>query len=536
MAGRAAPSLPSMWYNGPANGYEEGAATQHKRPLTYVTEGLTLTVALALVTLVGQWLLMSDRQTPQALAGAATPIPAPTHTLRPAPTIAPSPTPSRTPSPTTPPTATPTPTLDVGSATPTPSPTLVGTATVTSPLPSPTPAPLVEQPEGTMNILLLGSDEAATVAPGRTDVIVVVTVFTDPPFVSLLSIPRDLYVWVPGVGYERINLAYRRGAQTEHPDGGAGLLKETIEYNLGIPVHRWVHAGFDGFVELVDALGGADVAVECPLSDTFPDPDAESGHTDVDWLPGMYHLDGKQALWYVRSRWSTNDLDRNRRQQQVLRGLYGQVLSLGVIPRIPEAWGVLNECVTTDLKLEELVYLGTIGAQLEPGAVRSTLISRGVVQGWVAPSGAQVLLVYDEALRALLEVAMSPPSQDRAAQAPTRIQVWNATGVEGLGHVAAERLRLQGFEVAGPNQIEGQYPQTLLFDFTTSPKGSAVPLLMRLYGLSSGQVIYEPTADRGADYGLVLAADYDPCLATQVTWWPEDVPTPTPVPQVGAAP
>jgi LCP family protein required for cell wall assembly len=398
------------------------------------------------------------------------------------------------------------------------------------PLPIPSPVPLVEQPDGTKNLVLLGADESTEGTLGRTDVMVVVTIFTDPPSVSLLSIPRDLYVWIPDVGFDRINMAYRRGVQNNHPDGGPGLVRETIEYNLGITIHRWVQVDFDGFRAVVDALGGVEVAVECPLGDTFPDPDAESGHTDVDWLPGMYRLDGRHALWYVRSRWSTNDLDRNRRQQQVLRGIYDRVMTLGVIPRIPELWGLLNEYVSTDMNLEELVRLGTIGTQVEPSDVRSILIGRGVVRNWLAPNGAQVLVAYDDALAAVVGIAVKPPSEDRASQPPSTIQVWNATGDEGLGYVAVERLRLEGFHVAGPNLIEGQYPRTLLFDFTTSPKGSALPLLLRLYGLPAERITYEPTAERAADYGLVLGVDYDPCLATQASWWPEDLPTPTPLP------
>ncbi len=514
--------------------------TQAERPLTYLTEGLAVTVVLALVTVVGHSFLASDLQASQAPTETATPPPAPDDSAVPSPTPSPipcaSPTSTPTNSPTTTPTATPTPAAETPTLGATGSPVATATGTVTSPLPIPSPAPLVEQPEGTINLLLIGSDKSSDGDPGRTDVIVVATVFTDPPSASLLSVPRDLYVWIPEVGFDRINLAYRRGAQNNHPEGGPGLLADTIEYNLGIQIHRYVHVGFEGFRALVDALGGVDIAVECPLSDTFPDPEAESGHTDVDWLPGVYHLDGKYTLWYVRSRWSTNDLDRNRRQQQVLRGLYGQVMSLGIIPRIPEVWDLLNEYVTTDLRLEELVYLGTIGAQLDTDSVRSSLIAKGVVQGWVAPSGAQVLVAYDDALRILVEMAMTPPSEERADQVPTRIQVWNATGENGLGYVAAERLRLQGFEVTGPDQIEGQYPQTLLFDFTTSPKGSALPLLLRMYGLPASRVIYQPTADRETDYGLVLAADYDPCVATQAGWWPEDMPTPTPLPQVIAWP
>ncbi|TET54143.1 MAG: LytR family transcriptional regulator [Anaerolineales bacterium] len=498
----------------------EGAATQDRRPLAYLADGLVLTVVLALVTVVGHNFLAPDQQSTQALADSATSVPTPTDSP------VPSPTPTVTPSP--PPTSTPasTPAL---TPTPTASSVVSSTEGVTTSLPIPSPAPLVEQPEDTINLLLLGSDQSTGGNPGRTDVIVVVTIFPDPPSVSLLSIPRDLYVYVPDVGFERINLAYRRGEQANYEGGGIALLQDTIEYNLGIRVHRWAQVDFDGFIGLVDALGGVEIPVECPLTDTFPDPDSEDGQTDVDWEPGIYFLDGKHTLWYVRSRWSTSDLDRNRRQQQVLRGLYDQIVTLDVILRIPEVWDALGETVSTDLKLEELIHLASIGSGLDPTDVRSFLITKGIVQGYVAPSGAQVLLAYEAALRELVDTALTPPAADRVDREPFRVEVWNATGDEGLGRVAALRLGWEGFAVVSVSQVESQYAQTLLFDYTTSPKGSPVPLLSSLYGLPGNRVIYAPAADRETDFRLVLGADYDPCLATRVNWWPEDLPTPTPV-------
>lgn len=511
----------------------------YPHPLNHLAEGLTLVVILALVTVVSRWVITSAPKVAHALSTvdpnvlptvSSTILPTETPTPTAAPTHTPTHTPTSTPTPTRTPTPSPMPHPSVAS--PTPPVILTDTISTPQPLPIPSPMPLLEQPSDVKNILLLGSDKSSTEGVGRTDTIVVVSISPDLLSVALLSIPRDLYVWIPGYGFDKINTAYSHGERNDYPGGGPGLIKATIEYNFGVRVHYYARVGFDGFTGIVDALGGVDVAIECPLSDTFPDPDSPDGQTDVDWLPGIHHLDGKHALWYVRSRWSTTDFDRHRRQQQVLRGLYRQVLTMDVVPKIPELWGALNETVSTDLGLDELLYLANVGSRMDMVNVRSSFVGRSVVQSWTAPNGAYVLVPYYEALGPLVEEALAPPASARMQQRAFRVEVWNGTPDEGLGHVAAERLRWEGFEVVSVGPADGAYPRTQIVDFTTTAKGSAIPLLMRLYWRYYSDVISQPTDDRAVDYRVILGSDYDPCNAISASYWlPDDsLPTPTPLP------
>ncbi len=396
--------------------------------------------------------------------------------------------------------------------------------------------PLVEQPGDVINVLVLGSDRPATNHVGCTDVMIVVSVNPDMPSVSLLSIPRDFYAWIPGYGFDKINTAYNHGTRNDYPGGGPGLIKATIEYNLGIRIHYYALAGFDGFSKIVDTLGGVDVAVECPLSDTFPDPSSPTGQTDIDWLPGIQHLDGKHALWYARSRWSTSDFDRNRRQQQVLRGLYRQIMTLDIIPKTPQLWDVLNETASTDLGLDDLLYLGSIGSQLDMMNVKSRFIGRNVLQSWTAPNGGYVLVPYYEAIGPLVSEALAPPASSRAQQRAFRVEVWNGTPFEGLGYVAAERLRWEGFEVVGVEPADKAYLRTQIVRFTASPKGSATSQLIRLYKRDNSDVISEPIDSSAVDYRVILGSDYDPCIATKANWYPGPLATPTPLPPAAIAP
>ena len=118
----------------------------------------------------------------------------------------------------------------------------------------------------TINFLLIGSDKR----PGtsfRTDTMVVAILRPNEGQVSLISIPRDLWVSVPGWENQRINTAYQHGISTNYPGGGPGLLKDTIQYNLGIRIDHTAMVDFDGFRQIVDTLGGVDIPVSCAYTD-----------------------------------------------------------------------------------------------------------------------------------------------------------------------------------------------------------------------------------------------------------------------------
>jgi LCP family protein required for cell wall assembly len=382
--------------------------------------------------------------------------------------------------------------------------------------------------------VLLGSDrEDNDSSWWRTDVIVLVSVNPAGPYVSLLSIPRDLYVWIPGYGFDRINTADYRGAVNRLPGGGPGTVKATIEYNLGIPVHYYARVDFASFVSIVDTLGGVDVPVECELHDTFPNPENPEEGIDLDLMPGVQHLNGLQSLWYIRSRWSTHDFDRNRRQQQVLRALYSQSMNLDLVPHIPELWETVREHVETDLELADLVQLGLIAAQLDWANVKSRFISSAYLEYWVAPSGAHVLLPLTDGLVPVVTEALQPPAAGRADQPAFTVEVWNGSGRPELGAVAVQRLGWEGFVVTGLLDV-GPYARTQIVDLTTSYKGSPLSLLMRLYRRNYDDIISQPTEGSPVDLRVILGADYDPCVSTAlIQYVAPPTPTPTPPPTPG---
>jgi LCP family protein required for cell wall assembly len=388
-----------------------------------------------------------------------------------------------------------------GMTTPTPV-VITQTESISRTLTVPDPLPLVSQPDNVINILLLGSDQRDIEKVGRTDTIVIATIHPGIPSVSLLSIARDFYAWMPGHGFGKINTAFGRG--------GPQLLEATIRYNFGVEIDYYARIGFDSFVEIVDTLGGVTVAVECPLQD-------DSFHPDMSIDPGIHHLDGQQALWYARSRHTTSDFDRHRRQQQVLRGLYHQALNLGIIPKIPSLWGALKESIVTDLDLQGMIRLGAIGTRLNTLNVKSRFVGGGVVEPWTGPGGAYVLIPDVEALESLVGEALAPSQAggQQESRQTFRVGIVDGTPNEGWEQVAAERLRWEGFEVVDIQPADEVRPRTQIVDLRATPGGWPLLKLMRLYGRESSDVISRPMEGSKLHFQILLGVDYDPCTAVR---------------------
>jgi len=346
----------------------------------------------------------------------------------------------------------------------------------------------------------------------------------------MISIPRDYYAWIPTWGLDKINTAYLRAKTTAYPGGGPALIKATIEYNFGIPIHYYAMENFDSYRSIVDAVGGVDIVVECGFHDTYPDPASETGQTDIDMDPGVQHLSGKYALWYVRSRWNTSDFDRHRRQQQVLRAILEQALNQNMLTRIPDLWNVYQESVVTDMGLPEILYLAPVAMKLDMRDIKSRFIRPPLVSGLMVPLRGAVQVPQYDALYTFLQEAAQPPVTSRAAQRAYRVEVWNGSGNSSWGEVAAYRLRLEGFEVPSIQQTDGA-ARTVITDYTTTSKGSPIAKLMTLYRRNQSDVTAEPTEGSQFDFRVTLGWDYNPCAGTgSVGWYPTPTPTATPAP------
>jgi LCP family protein required for cell wall assembly len=207
---------------------------------------------------------------------------------------------------------------------------------------------------------------------------------------GLLSVPRDLWVDIPGFGENRINMAYFLGEATRYPGGGPSLARRTVELNFGVPIHYYVLIDFDGFVAGVDALGGIRVDVERPVRDNHY-PDNNYGILSIYIPAGRQWMDGETALRYARSRSGSSDWERGRRQQKLLMAVRDRVLSLDLLPRLPELVDRFRSMLETDLPPSQILTLAQIAPQVNGDNIRVAVIDETRTIPVILENGADVL-------------------------------------------------------------------------------------------------------------------------------------------------
>jgi len=386
----------------------------------------------------------------------------------------------------------------------------------------PTRVPVVDrQGYDLFNVLLMGSDGEIT-GDGfiRTDTMIVVSINRSTNTVSMLSLPRDLFVYIPAWSMQRINLTYARGESGGWNDGTFELLRQMILYNLGINVHYYALIDLTGFKEVIDTLGGVDVAVDCAIEDLpligaeVPDEARrvnEDGYYVLD--VGYYHFDGSEALWYARSRYNSTDFDRGRRQQQILRAIWRKALDTGQLTRLPELWGLVNETVDTNLGLEDMLGLLPIALEFDPSRIENfSLVRTYHTTPWQTPDGDYVQLPIYDTLRPLLEDFYQPPTDSQTIVESAAVRVLNGTTNADWDRVAAERLAWDGIAAFSAGQADQtDYEDTILIDYTGESKGGIRGEIAGVLNIDPANIQVNPRPDREVDYEVILGSSYNSC-------------------------
>ena len=217
-----------------------------------------------------------------------------------------------------------------------------------------------------MTLMLLGVDERKDDV-GRSDTLMFLNFDSDE--VSLLSIPRDTRVYIERQGYQKINAAYAYG--------GEKLTRQTVEDFLGVDVDRYVKINTHAFPKIIDELGGIDIYVERDMH--YEDPWDDDGGLVIDLRQGYQHLDGKEAVQFVRFRDDEGDAGRVRRQQVFMRALAEKVTDPAIVLKLPKIFSVAVEAVETDLSVSEMLALaGTLKSAESEGNIQT-----GVVPGYL---------------------------------------------------------------------------------------------------------------------------------------------------------
>lgn len=268
-------------------------------------------------------------------------------------------------------------------------------APVTPPAATPPPGPTPAQ-TGDINLLLLGTDKRQTSPDWRTDTLIVVAIRPQQSLIAMLSIPRDLWVNIPGYGPERINAAAYLGES--NGSGGAALIAATLRENLGIRVDAYAQVDFAGLERIIDAMGGVDVDVAQPVDDWIDAGDGKPPvHVRIE--AGPQHLNGRAALCYVRSRRGTTDMDRSQRQQQLLLALRNAATRPEMLPRLPALMSTLAGTVRTNLRPPDALALLDVALRTRPEGYRARVFDYSMVSDWTTPTGAMVLLPNRERIQ-----------------------------------------------------------------------------------------------------------------------------------------
>lgn len=375
--------------------------------------------------------------------------------------------------------------------------------------------------KGQINVLVLGLDRRPNELPEmtRTDTMFIVSIDAQSGDAGLLGIPRDLWVEIPfrdSEGYyeQRINTAYPAGEQLDYDGGGPGLLKAVVEHNLGIEIDHYVIIDFQGFIEVIDEIGGIDVFVERQIDDPFYSRTELPGdYTPLEIDVGQHHFDGQEALDYSRTRYGSDDLDRIHRQQQVIFAAMDAATAHGLLDfdRILGLWRQYKDAIDTDINDLQAPGFARLAARVEPSEI--TALSLGAATyPWTTPEGAAVLLV-DKAIAQELVRAFVVDS--KLVEEAALVEVQNSAGTEGLARDVVLFLGQFGFSAdaltAAADPAGSITPQTEIIDFTGNDH--TVERLAALLAVSSDRVRPGSAGDEalrtvaGADILVILGAD-----------------------------
>ena len=372
-----------------------------------------------------------------------------------------------------------------------------------------------------VTILVMGLDyrDWEGEGPSRTDTMILLTMDPVSRTAGMLSIPRDLWVNIPGFDYGKINTAYFLGELYNLPGGGPGLAIQTVENLLGIKINYYAQIDFAAFENFINEIGGVDVEVPYELT---VDP---IGPGNTVTLPqGPNHLDGPTTLAYARNRDTIgSDFDRADRQQQVIMAIFDQMTSLGTLPKLiansPTIYNNLRYGIHTNLNLKQTISLAWTSAQIPRDNIKRGLIGPNETTRTFSADGMDILLPDMEAVRAVRDEVFSTTSgasplateyvsneeELRQAEAAT-VSVLNATTTPGLAAETSDFLKTKGINVTATGNAEERSDNTVIIDYTGKPY--TVNYLVGLLNIQANSIYsrYDPNSE--TDIAILVGVDW----------------------------
>ncbi len=406
--------------------------------------------------------------------------------------------------------------------------TPVATSIADTPLPPPVEIPSSNLPEpwdgaSRVNILFLGLDERDWVegqgAP-RTDTMILFTIDPLSKTAGMISIPRDLWVNIPGFGYSRINTAYSSGEGNKLPGGGPRLAMKTVEQFLGVPIQYYAQIDFKAFEEAIDAMGGLYICIPEPITVSVIGRDKKfSIDNECQVLPGYL------VLGYARNRKTDGgDIDRAKRQQLVIMALRDQIFSPQNFPRMvsiaPDVYREASAGLNTNMTFDEALKLGTLMTQIPVESIKQGIIdyTRGSMDNVIlGGENASILKPFPDKIRELRDEifqtgeARSPLAQgDPTALMQTdgaRVRILNGSVTPNLEISTGNYFLAQGLPITEVGTADRGYDRSIILLY--SPKLYTLKYLQAVFGISSStQIRIQSDPTQTVDVEVRLGNDW----------------------------
>ncbi len=371
-----------------------------------------------------------------------------------------------------------------------------------------------------VTLLLLGVDDRdweEDNGPPRSDTIILATIDPQEKTAGMLSIPRDLWVNIPGYGYNKINQAYRLGEVNLEPEGGAGLAIDTVEELFSISIPYFALIDFNSFIRIVDEIGGVKINIPEKIR-----VDTHDFETHV-LQPGVQTLPGDLALAYVRNRQTAgSDFDRIKRQQQVIMGIQERLISFEMLPNLIEKAPILyNEIasgVTTNLTLQQAVQISWLTTQIPKENVKRLVIGPEQVINAISYEGMAILQPVPEEILGLRDSLFSSEISERpeiveemsiverVMQENARVNLRNGTSTAGLGAQTGEYLKENNINVISISNADQHYSQTTIVNYASKPY--TLGYLSDILNVPPGKIYqrYDPNSEE--DIMIILGEDW----------------------------
>ncbi len=380
-----------------------------------------------------------------------------------------------------------------------------------------------------VSILLLGLDyrdcetdqgfqECDTSTAARTDSMMLLSIDPVTKSAGMLSIPRDLWVYIPGFDYAKINTAYFLGEANRLPEGGPGLAMDTVEQVLGVPIQYYALIDFDAFVKVIDEIGGVKIR---PKERIKIDPLGPNNSFYLD--PGVYVVDGATALAYARNRYTEGgDFDRAQRQQEVILSIRDRVMQFNMLPTLvakaPKLYSEVSKGVRTNLTLTQIVQLALLAQDIGTENIKRGVIGPpNYVTFSQSPDGQSIEIPVTDQIRVLRdEIFASGPAASPAAvsedlgelvrQEKAKVIVKNGSTTEGLAGRTAEYLRSKGIDVVGEANADQVYTANTIIDYTGKPY--TIKFLAEMFKVENARVLNRFDPNSQVDIEVILGTTF----------------------------